>query len=110
MKRFKHCLLIAITLVSLVSCEDIEDRDKYKRPDWLAGKLYEQILENETLSIFAQALQLTGYDTIINVSGSYTIFAPTNDAFGLYFQDNPQYQESVENIPYEELSDMVKYH
>ncbi len=57
-------------------------------PDWLAGKLFTQIQSYPELSTFAKCLQLSGYDSIINTSGSYTVFAPDNDAFDLYFQSH----------------------
>lgn len=93
-----------------ISCrDDFSENDKFKRPDWLAGKLYIQIKEQSALSTFARCLELSGYDTIINTSGSYTVFAPDNEAFDLYFQNSPNYN-SVEEIPSDELSRIVKYH
>lgn len=75
----------------------------------MQGKLYSQIREQADLSTFARCLELTGYDTIINVSGSYTVFAPTNEAFNLFFRENTKYQ-SVEQIPMPELVSLVKFH
>ena len=45
---------------------------------------------------------ITGYDQYYQYFGSYTVFAPDNDAFDLYFQNHPAYN-SVEDIPLEEL-------
>lgn len=91
------------------SCKDDEFINKYERPKWLAGKVYTQILEEPELSIFAQSLELTGYDTLINISGSYTVFAPSNDAFNLYFASNTGYN-SISDIPLDKLAAIVKYH
>jgi len=103
-------MLLALICVLSLGCRDEFNQDgKYSRPDWLAGKVYTQVKEQPDLSIFAQCLELTGYDTIINRSGSYTVFAPNNEAFSLYFQNNPDYQ-SVEDIPIQELLRIVKYH
>jgi uncharacterized surface protein with fasciclin (FAS1) repeats len=103
-----YALLLVIIIIS--SCEPIEERDKYRRPDWLAGKLYDQILDQGDLTSFARALVLTGYDTIINVSGSYTVFAPTDDAFEKYFQDNQGMGDSVGGMNYSDLLKMVQFH
>jgi uncharacterized surface protein with fasciclin (FAS1) repeats len=92
----------------MVSC--LKEEDKYQRPEWLAGKLYDQIKDQEDLTIFSRALVITGYDTIINTSGSFTVFSPTNQAFEDFFLENPQYGDSLENIPKTELEKLVKYH
>ncbi|MBN2611234.1 MAG: fasciclin domain-containing protein [Bacteroidales bacterium] len=109
MTNNKLLLIIAGIVIFFISCNDEFEQDKYKRPDWLAGKLYTQIKDKTTLSLFARCIERTGYDTIINTSGSYTVFAPDDNAFSLYFQSHPQYT-SVEDIPIEELSRIVKYH
>jgi uncharacterized surface protein with fasciclin (FAS1) repeats len=110
MIRIKKLLFLALLFVSVVSCKkDLELSDKYARPDWLAGKLFTQIKSRPELSQFTQCLEITGYDTIINTSGSYTVFAPDNEAFTRYFQSHPQYN-SVTDIPTAELSRIVKFH
>lgn len=90
-----------------MGCRD--EIGKYQRPDWLAGKVYTQILEQPELTTFATAVELTGYDAILDVSGSYTVFAPSNQAFQEYFSSNPNYN-SIESVPIAELSRIVKYH
>lgn len=105
-------LLTALAFVGLLSnscIDNIEEREKYQRPEWLAGKVYTQVKETPELSTFAHCLELSGYDTIIDVSGSYTVFAPNDEAFTLYLQIKPGYN-SVEDIPADELSRLVKYH
>lgn len=97
------CLCIGIT-----SCEP-DGPSIYDRPDWLAGKLYTQISTEEDLSVFATCIELTGMDTIIDQSGSYTVFAPTNQAFEEWFRNHPGYN-SVEDIPLPELDELVKFH
>ncbi len=102
-------LLALISMIGFISCRDDSYIDKYARPEWLAGKVYTQIKAQKELSEFAKCIELTGYDTILNVSGSYTIFAPSNDAFALYFQQNSKWKK-VEDIPLEQLSEIVKFH
>lgn len=106
--KIQHLLAIMVAL-SVLSCRDDLKESKYERPDWLAGKVYSQILEFPELSTFAQCLELTGYDTIINVSGSYTVFAPSNEAFDKWFAQKPGWNR-VEDIPADELNQLVKYH
>lgn len=102
-------IVASVILLVFFGCNDPLQDDHYKRPEWLQGKVYEQILADSTLSTFAKSVELTGYDDVINVSGSYTVFAPTNEAFQTFFADNPEYN-SVENMPVEKLSEIVRYH
>ena len=101
-------LIIACTL--LWGCRDIYEQEKYQRPDWLAGKIYTQITTRPDLSVFQECLELTGYDTILDVSGSYTVFGPTNEAFEQWFGEHPEYGGSPENIPAQELENLVERH
>ena len=109
MTRVQPYLLIAMLSVFVLGCREFEPDDKYKRPDWLAGKVYTQVKDQPELSTFARCIELSGYDTIINTSGSYTVFAPNNEAFSSYFQSHPVYN-TVDDIPLDELRRLVKYH
>jgi uncharacterized surface protein with fasciclin (FAS1) repeats len=101
---------ILVLLILINGCKDITDQDKYQRPEWLEGKLYTQIAAEEDLGLFTECLELTGFDTVLNVSGSYTVFAPHDEAFTRFFQENPQYDGTVSSIPKEQLTRIVKYH
>lgn len=104
-------LLVGIfCLVMINGCNDIYDQEKYQPPDWLAGKIYTQLSEIENLSTFKRCVELTGYDTIIDRTGSYTIFAPNNEAFSNWLASHPEYGGSIENIPRETLTRLVKTH
>lgn len=107
-RSIKLIFLAGIITTCLFSCKK-DLQDIYKRPSWLAGKVFTQIESQDDLKIFAQCIKRTGYDTLINKSGSYTVFAPNNDAFTLYFQAHPAYK-SVDDIPLDELRRIVEYH
>ena len=106
MTKIKPLLLFAMFLLLLYSCT--QEPDIYKRPDWLAGKVYTQIKAQPELSTFTTCIELTGYDEILDVSGSYTVFAPSDEAFKSYFASNPKYK-SVQDIPVAELTKLVKF-
>lgn len=104
-------ILTGFLLIILInSCKDIYDQDKYKRPEWLAGKLYTQLKADESLSTFTRCVEITGYDTILDRSGSFTIFSPNNEAFTPFFAKHPEYNSSVENIPINDLRELVRTH
>jgi len=98
---------ILLLIVVFYSCKD--DFDKYERPEWLNGKVYTELKSQENLQTFARCIEKVGYDKVIDVSGSYTVFAPSNEAFQLYFSNHPTYK-SVDDIPEPELLRLVKYH
>ena len=108
---FVFYLLAGMGLV-LSGCLDYTDNEIYKPPANLEGKLYEQIQleENSDLSTFAQCLELSGLSEIINKTGYYTVFAPTDEAFGLFFNLHPEYNGDVANIPSGELEKLVRFH
>ncbi len=107
-KRLSIVFLIGCTL--LWGCRDIYELEKYQRPEWLAGKIYTQITTRPDLSVFQECLELTGYDTILDVTGSYTVFGPTNLAFEQWFSQHQEYGGSPENIPKQELENLVERH
>lgn len=103
---------MALVLILISGCRDFTDDEVYKPPTDLEGKLYDQITlaENSDLSTFATCLELTGIAEIINKTGYYTVFAPTNDAFQVYFENHPEYNGQLEKIPLNELEEIVRFH
>ncbi|MDR2475967.1 MAG: fasciclin domain-containing protein [Bacteroidales bacterium] len=68
---------------------DYQDRDK---------NLYELIGNNPDISIFAQALQATGYDRILQEEQALTVFAPQNAVLqSLDLQDTVALKQWIQN-------------
>ncbi|HER08234.1 MAG TPA: hypothetical protein ENO20_04920 [Bacteroides sp.] len=110
MTKARIIMLMGLGFLIFRGCNpDWKGEDKYSRPDWLAGKVYTQLLDQPDLSTFTRCVELSGYDTIINRSGSYTVFAPNNEAFSNWFQQHPLYN-SPEDLPDDALQRLVKYH
>ena len=109
MTKLNNILFLFIVTIVFISCEKSLKVEKYERPEWLKGKVYTQILDQPELSTFAKCLEITGYDTIIDVSGSYTVFAPSDDAWKSYIAEKPEYN-SIDDIPIDYLKKLVKYH
>ncbi len=107
MTKIKSILWVVLIFLALLSCRD--ETSIYDRPVWLEGKVYTQILGQPELSDFAKCIEKIEYDKILDVSGSYTVFAPSNEAFKLYFASSPKYK-SIDDIPVNELEQLVKYH
>lgn len=62
----------------------------------------------ETFSEFSKILQLAGTDASLNGYGTYTLFAPTNAAIGLYLKEIGK--SSVNDISKADLQDLVRFH
>lgn len=68
-----------------------------------------QILKNDKqYSILVEALDLSNLSTMLNSYGTYTLFAPTNDAFGTYL--NSKGLSSISAIDKSELRNILLYH
>jgi len=59
-------------------------------------------------SLLIKVLQLTGTDNTLNGYGTYTLFAPNNDAIKQYLKDLGK--SSVEDISVDDLKDFLKIH
>lgn len=103
-----YLLLLGLLFILFVGCEKLSKHEKYQRPDWLPGKLYTTVSVQKNLTLFTKCLQLTGLDTIINVSGCWSVFAPTDDAMNRYLSENRY--ATVSDIPLGELRKIVKFH
>jgi len=61
-----------------------------------------------SLSLFDQILQKTGYDGFLGAYGSYTVFAPNNDAVNLYLKSRGK--TSINDINIDTLKNLVRFH
>lgn len=101
--------IVIVLLLITTSCQDqFEQNEKYQRPDWLVGKLFTQIEAQENFALFAQCMRDVGYDSIVNKSGSYAAFVPTDDAIQEFLKENMY--SSISDIPLEEKERLVKFH
>lgn len=88
-KQLLKPLIIGLLTVSFyTSCIDRFDSiEKYQRPERLQGKLYTQISSQKNMSIFAQFMVDVGYDKVVDKTGTYAAFVPTDDAMKSYLMD-----------------------
>jgi len=89
-------LFIAISTL-LVACDawqnDIKLRDEAR-----SQNLYEAIASNPDLTVFADILKLTGYDTFLQEEQALTVFAPKNDVLtGVNLSDTVNLKEWIKN-------------
>lgn len=107
--RNKTILLLLLVLLSILpGCQKWTEHDIYKRPDWLPGKLYTAVSVQENLTLFAECLRLTELDKILDVSGSWTVFAPTDEAMKQFLAENRY--AGISDIPLDELERITEFH
>ena len=103
-------ILIAGSFLLLYGCENYLDSPVYQRPSQLEGKLFTQLKKLDNTSTFIKCLELSGLGELIEKTGYYTVFVPTDDAFKVFFNNHPEYSGMVENIPTEDLVRLVRFH
>jgi len=108
--RFNKPAIISIILIfsALYGCTKLSDQEMYKRPDWLPGKLYTTVSVQENLTLFTECLRLSGLDKILDVSGSWSVFAPTDEAMKQFLAENNY--AGISDIPLDQLFKIAEYH
>jgi uncharacterized surface protein with fasciclin (FAS1) repeats len=74
--------------------------------DVLMGKYFEE--QGDVFSKFHRILELSGTLSFLNAYGTYTCFAPTNEAVDAYVAAKGK--SSVEDFSSEELKNLVRFH
>lgn len=98
-------LAIGILGFILYSCTE----QKYAEETDTTVNILGYLEENpEEFSEFLRILEITNNDVFIGTYGTYTFFAPTNDAVEQYLQEHNY--STVEEVPVEELEDLVRLH
>lgn len=93
---FKIGLLLTVTTI-FIGC-DAWQNDIRLNDEARSKNLYEAVTSNPDLSVFAQILQLTGYDKYLQEEQSLTVFAPKNSVLsGLSLTDVEKLKEWVKD-------------
>jgi uncharacterized surface protein with fasciclin (FAS1) repeats len=97
-------LLLGFTIVP-TACEKAMEGELYQVYD---EKMIDEIMEENDLSEFLSIVDKAGLRGTIHAYGTYTLFAPSNEAILAYLQETGK--TSVNNLSEKEAADMVKYH
>ncbi|MXV17343.1 fasciclin domain-containing protein [Hufsiella ginkgonis] len=84
----KVSLLFLLAALVFTSCRKKEFDEYYARPDGLADPIYKVLESKKNFTILLACIDKAGYKEILGEAGYWTFFAPTDDAFKKYFQDN----------------------
>ena len=107
---YRYIISGILAVLFCVSCTDkYEDIEKYQRPEWLQGKIFDVISSQGDMSIFAQFMVDVGFDKIVDKTGTYAVFVPTDSVMSIYLLDKYGTMDPTE-IDSSLKGDIVKYH
>src|ERR1035437_396876 len=81
-KNFNLLIIVLLFVVSITSC--VDTWDSHYSPVYSVKSnlnLYKYISKDTTLSTFTKMLRISGYDSILSKTQTYTVWAPVNSAF-----------------------------
>jgi uncharacterized surface protein with fasciclin (FAS1) repeats len=85
-KHLKHAILaisIAASAPTVIAQEDKTEAPKTEAEDTVkSGSLSASLSDSATFSTLTKALKAAGLDTVLGNKGEFTVFAPTDEAFG----------------------------
>lgn len=97
-------MLLGISIFS-TSCDKQMGDGIYRISD---DKMLDELAEEAGLTDFLTIVEKAGLEGTIHSYGTYTLFAPTNEAIAAYLQSHAK--SSVNDLTAEEASEIVKYH
>ncbi len=94
---YRLAIIAVIATVSLVACvdNDFDDTNYYTATKRNAAQMIDD--EPENYSAFKALLERAGYYSMLSTYGTYTVFAPTNEAVNTFLMETGY--GSIENIP-----------
>ena len=106
MRQVKLALVITLLPLTLICCKKNWD-DYYARPEGLAGPIYQQLEKEGRFTTMMSLLAYMGYDKILGKTGYFTLFAPNDSAFDVFFKSRNI--SSVEELDTILIRDIVQY-
>ncbi len=104
-KTFK-LLTVFLLVLGVTGCSDDDDNNG----DGVQSTTVDEIIDdNPNLSILEEALELTDLDDVLEQTGPYTVFAPTDAAFAALLGSNPAWN-SLSDIPTATLNSVLLNH
>ncbi|OCX54100.1 hypothetical protein BEL04_07480 [Mucilaginibacter sp. PPCGB 2223] len=101
-------LAISIPAIILSSCKSRFDEYYNDAIGTKGGYLFTKLQSNPKFSIFTAGLKRASIDQYIASGGLYTVFAPTDSAFQVYFKSKGY--GSVNDVPIDTLFSILSYH
>lgn len=100
-------VLLVLTAASLFGCKTGYD-EYWPKDNPKTGFIYDKVKNNPNFSIFAAGLERAGLVKFVNLSGLYTVFAPTNEAFQEFFRSKGY--NTINDVPVNDLFSILSFH
>lgn len=101
--KFPTYLFLAFLGLAVISCED--DDDGVVDP---GNSAYDLTKSNPNFSTLGLAIERAGLVDVLDGNGTFTVFAPTNDAFNEFLIDNNF--ATLNDVPVDALRTTLLYH
>lgn len=102
MKQFKLILALVFASSAIVACSEDDNTSQ-------SNTIVDIAASTPQLSSLVTAIDAAGLSSTLAADGSYTVFAPTNEAFQALLDSNPDWN-SLSDIPTATLDMVLKYH
>lgn len=102
MKQFKLILALVFASSAIVACSEDDNTSQ-------SNTIVDIAASTPQLSSLVTAIDAAGLSSTLAADGSYTVFAPTNEAFQALLDSNPDWN-SLSDIPPATLDMVLKYH
>lgn len=76
-----------MALPFFAACNKKAFDEYYKRPEWLAQPIYQQLDSMGDFKSFLACIEKAGYKNTLGAGGSWTVFAPTDEAFSRFLKE-----------------------
>jgi uncharacterized surface protein with fasciclin (FAS1) repeats len=104
----RSLLIIPVLLILFLSGSCSKNFDHYyQRPSWLEKNALEVLEKKGNFNHYLKLVDRTLYSKVLRGSGHYTFFAPNDQAFEVWLQENGY--DKVEDIPLSLATDIVAY-
>ena len=100
-------LLVLVGSFVLSGCQKDKFDEYYGRPDSLADPIYQQLVAKGNFTTFLKLIDKAAYKDILSKAGYWTLFAPNDAAFQVFFQENGI--ANAEAVTKEMAEKIVKY-
>ncbi|MEO5683882.1 MAG: fasciclin domain-containing protein [Chitinophagaceae bacterium] len=84
---FKGTLLLLVFATLLTNCRKKAYDEYYGRPDTLESPIYQQLQGKGNFKSLLAAIDKAGYKNTLSAAGYWTLFAPHDSAFQVYFTE-----------------------
>lgn len=106
-KLTRNISVVFLATGFLVACSDDDDTVAPTQPP-VGNSIEDFVEDNADYSTLDQALEITGLDETLDQNGTFTVFAPNNDAFSAFLLENGF--ENLNAIPTETLKRYLLNH